>query len=245
MRKIIAIAICLVSSFSCHAAQSVAGRWDGVVQVPGYPMQVVVDIAQDAAGAWTGSIIIPELNIKGAALADIALHDAEISFAIKEVLADAKAGPAKFQARMSMPIARWPARLHRLAIGASFALTKTGVAQVDLPRHGTPVATALEGKWVGDYELGGYPRHVTLSLNNHAMRRLRAPSSSSSARRPTTCPSTSLIAGWGIPASRVASDRHQLRRPLAQGNRRTQRQSANRVRPKCRCTAPSERRNSR
>jgi hypothetical protein len=44
---------------------------------------------------------------------------------------------------------------------------KTGPPQVELPRQGTPISQELEGEWKGDYEMGGYPRHVTLTLANH------------------------------------------------------------------------------
>jgi len=35
------------------------------------------------------------------------------------------------------------------------------------PPPRTAVPAALAGVWRGQYELGGYPRHVTLALENH------------------------------------------------------------------------------
>jgi hypothetical protein len=50
---------------------------------------------------------------------------------------------------------------------APFTLRRTGEAQVDPPRRSTPVTAALEGTWVGRYEMG-YSRQVTLKLANAA-----------------------------------------------------------------------------
>ena len=46
-------------------------------------------------------------------------------------------------------------------------LQKTGPPQVELPRKSTAISKDLEGEWKGDYEMNGYPRHVTLKLANH------------------------------------------------------------------------------
>ena len=35
-------------------------------------------------------------------------------------------------------------------------------------RKSTPVARELEAQWSGEFELGGYPRHVTVTLENRA-----------------------------------------------------------------------------
>ena len=50
---------------------------------------------------------------------------------------------------------------------APFRLQKTGAAQVELPPRSTPVRHEIEAEWKGDFELGGYPRHVTITLENH------------------------------------------------------------------------------
>ena len=51
---------------------------------------------------------------------------------------------------------------------APLALVKQGPAQVDLPPRSTPVARELEAQWTGEFELGGYLRQVTITLENHA-----------------------------------------------------------------------------
>jgi hypothetical protein len=50
---------------------------------------------------------------------------------------------------------------------AKIALSKTGPAQVDAAPRSTAVARALEDQWSGEFELSGYPRQVTITLQNH------------------------------------------------------------------------------
>lgn len=166
MRILIALMGWLVASFSCFAADTTAGRWQGSVQIPDFPLNVVVDLDHDAAGGWIGSIMIPELNIKGAQLIEIDVHDADVAFALKSVLADPQAGPATFHGHLDATRSI-TGNFTQAGNSATFSLKRTGSAQVDLPARNTVVAGEFAGKWVGEYELMGYPRHVTLTLTNH------------------------------------------------------------------------------
>lgn len=166
MRRIILIALCLATAAVAHAATTAAGRWQGSVQIPGNEFVATVDLAQDAAGAWTGSLIAPGLNIKDAALSDIVVSDSGLAFTVQNALGGPPGTQAKFKAHIDSANAMSGDFL-QAGNTAAFSLNKTGPAQVALPAHSTPVAKTIEGKWVGDYELGGYPRHVTLDLTNH------------------------------------------------------------------------------
>jgi len=166
MRILIVLIGCLVASPSCVGADTTTGRWEGSVQIPAFPLRLVVDLDHDATGAWVGSIIIPELNITGAQLTDIDVRDPDVSFAIKGALADPKAGPAKLHARLAATGAL-DGNFTQAGNSATCSLKRTGTAQVTLPVRSTAVAGEFTGKWVGEYELMGYPRHVTLTLTNH------------------------------------------------------------------------------
>jgi len=167
MRTLIALASCLVTPLLCFAAETTAGRWEGMALIADFPLHIVVDLDRDLAGAWIGSIIIPELSVGGVPLGDIGVHDADVSFAIEGALADPQTGPAKFQAHLDADGAM-SGNFTQAGNSAAFSLKRTGSAQVELPARSTAVASEIEGKWVGDYELMGYARHVTLSLTNHA-----------------------------------------------------------------------------
>ena len=128
---------------------------------------MIVDLAQDKTGVWVGSVILPGLDIKGAALADLVVKDSDAAFAIKSALSGPQIGQAKFTARLN---AKGALAGDFLQAGntAPFVLEKTGPPQVELPPQSTAVAKELEGEWIGEYELLGYPRHVTVRLTNHA-----------------------------------------------------------------------------
>jgi hypothetical protein len=166
MRFLTAIALLVLCYSTANASPSAAGRWQGIVQIPGLPIHATVDIDQDKSGAWIGSIIVPELAIKNVTLTDIALHDGALTFAIKGALAGPQDHPAAFDAHLD-GVDVMTGTFTQAGNQAPFALRRTGTAQVDLPPRSTPVAKDMEGKWVGEHELMGYSRQVTVTFTNH------------------------------------------------------------------------------
>ncbi len=154
------------SALLCTAAEIPAGRWEGSIQIPGRELNVIVDLAQGETGAWIGSVIVPGLDIKGTPLADIVVKGSETDFAFKNALGG-QVDEAKFRARVNEKGALVGDFLQG-GNSAPFALEKTGPPQVELPAKSTAVVKELEGEWIGEYELLGYPRHVTIRLTNHA-----------------------------------------------------------------------------
>jgi hypothetical protein len=149
-----------------RAQDMISGRWEGKVNIPERELPLVIDIGGQNNGAWNGSIIIPGLNIKGAALTEIAVNGSEVSFAIKTALAADPAGQAKFKARFTSKD-NLTGEFLQAGNVAPFTLTRTGPAQVELSPKSTAVIHELEGEWKGEYELFAYPRHVTLKITNH------------------------------------------------------------------------------
>jgi hypothetical protein len=49
---------------------------------------------------------------------------------------------------------------------APLRLERTGPAQVEAAPRPTPVSRAAEGRWEGRYDMGGYPRNVTVEIAN-------------------------------------------------------------------------------
>src|ERR1700737_3315371 len=89
----------IASVLVCRAEDAVSGRWEGSVQIPERELKLIVDLAQqENGGAGTGSIIIPGLDVKGAALADIVSAGSDVSFAIKSALGAQRAGPVTVKA---------------------------------------------------------------------------------------------------------------------------------------------------
>jgi hypothetical protein len=157
----------LSSALVCAAADNVAGRWEGAIKIPEREFPCIVDLDRSQGNNWIGSIIIPGLGVKGAPLTEIAVNDSGISFTIKGALASERTGTAKFQGHLA-GAGQLSGDFLQAGNTAPFALQKTGSPQVELPRRSTPISRELEGEWKGDYEMNGYPRHVTLTLRNEA-----------------------------------------------------------------------------
>jgi hypothetical protein len=139
------------------------GRWSGKVQIPGHELVLIVDLAHETN--WSGSATLPGLNIKGASLTDIKVEGGDVACAI-QAMTGPGVEPPKINAHLS----------NKELVGdflqggntARFALEKIGPAQVEEPPRSTPIAKEFEGEWAGGYDLLGYPRKVTLKLQNHA-----------------------------------------------------------------------------
>jgi hypothetical protein len=163
----VAFILLLASAFISRADENAAGRWEGTVQIPGRQLTLIVDLAAESGGGggWQGSITIPGLGLKGAPLSDISLKGADIIFSIKSALADQRTGPAKFNARF-VGDGELAGDFVQAGNTAPFALQKTGPPQVETLPRSTAIAKEIEGEWKGGYELFGYPRKVTIKLQN-------------------------------------------------------------------------------
>ena len=155
------LAFIFISTLLCHAQESALGRWEGSVKIPERELKLIVDLAQDRGGTWIGSITIPGMDVKGAALTDIMVKNSELTFVITSAL-----GTAKFNGYFTANGA-FTGSFMQAGNTAPFTLEKTGPSQVELPARSTAIARELEGEWKGEYELFGYPRHVTIKLANH------------------------------------------------------------------------------
>jgi hypothetical protein len=151
-----------ISTLLCRAQESASGRWEGSVKIPERELRLIVDLAQNSDGAWIGSIIILGMDVKGAALTNIVVTNSELTFATKSAL-----GAVKFSGHFSGNGALI-GDFMQAGNSAPFTLEKTGPPQVELPLRPTSIAKELEGEWKGEYELFGYPRHVTIKLANRA-----------------------------------------------------------------------------
>lgn len=143
----------------CRAEDVISGRWEGTAQIPDNELSVIVDLAQDK-GAWVGSIIIPGLGLKGAPLTDITVKSPDVNFAIKGALG------VQLKLRLDAN-GKMTGNFEQAGNRAATTLHKTGSPQVEYPPRNTAVAKELEGEWGGDYEMLGYPRHVSIKFANH------------------------------------------------------------------------------
>jgi hypothetical protein len=159
------LAMGLLAVAAAVAAPEPSGRWQGVAEIPSAPMPLIIDIARDGARRWIGSVILPGRGVKGAPINGLEVSESGLRLG----LAAAFPGPPGPTAEVRVA---WHAdgtlagELRQGGHAAPLVLRRSGEAQVDLPERSTPVSAALAGTWIGRYELGGYPRDVTLTLAN-------------------------------------------------------------------------------
>jgi hypothetical protein len=135
------------------------------VKIPGRDMSIVLDLAKDSSGDWRGSMIMPGFDVKGAPLENLKVAGDDITFDAGDALGAEPYGPAKFAARTDASGAM-SGELTQSGNTARFTLKRTGAAQVELAARSTAVSRETEGRWIGEYEMGGYPRHVTVDIAN-------------------------------------------------------------------------------
>jgi len=149
----------VAAAFPCRGEDVISGQWEGTAQIPGNELTVVVDLAQEN-GVWVGSIIIPGLGLKGVPLTDIKVQPPDVNFGVKGALG------VQLKLRLDANN-KLAGNFEQAGNRAPASLQKTGMPQVEYPLRNTPVATELEGEWKGDYEMLGYPRHVSIKFANH------------------------------------------------------------------------------
>ena len=150
-------------TLACHAAEPFAGRWEGVVHIPGNELNVVIDLAPASNGSWAGSITVPGLNTKGLPLKDLIIKGSDASFAIKT--SPARGLEARLKAHLNGH-SSLTGQFSQAGNTAPFELKQTGPPQVETPRRSTAITKEIEGEWVGEFQLLGYSRKVTIKLRN-------------------------------------------------------------------------------
>jgi hypothetical protein len=164
-RTFIALLLC-ASGLARGASEPLEGHWEGRIEIPGRAMPVVVDLARKDAAAWAGSITLPGFGIKGAPLSNVVTARSDVAFDLGNFLSTPNQGPARFRIRLNAN-GVMAGEMNQGGNVAKMSLRKIGPAQVDAGPHSTPIRKALEDQWIGEFELGGYPRHVTLTVENH------------------------------------------------------------------------------
>jgi len=160
-RWFLVIGIICFSGTASPAAEPVAGRWEGSVQIPDRELRLIVDLAPGENGKWIGSVIVPGFDVKGKQVNDLAVRGSDVSFAITT----GRGLQATLKGKVSGD--SFSGDFVEAGNTARFTLKKTGAPQVEQPVPSTQVDKGLEGEWKGRFELYGYARNVTITLTNH------------------------------------------------------------------------------
>ncbi len=163
MRLAVLVFFCLLPAAS---AEELVGRWEGFLQLPARTYDLILDLDHANGKDWVGSVIIPGLGIKGAALDQITVAGSQVSFALAHALSSPRVESPKFEARLNRG-GELNGQFLQAGHTAPFTLRKTGSPQVELAPKSSAIGNEWAGEWQGDYEMNGYPRHVTLTLSAH------------------------------------------------------------------------------
>ncbi|MFO1338367.1 MAG: hypothetical protein U1F53_09030 [Burkholderiaceae bacterium] len=202
LRAALTAVACLGGLGTAHATPSdsagPAGHWEGSAAIPGATLPLVLDLARDAQGAWAGSATLPGRRAQGVPLRQLAVGaDGRVEADLGEAFGGPPSKlPTTLVVRM-LPDQRLEGEWRQGGHTAPLTLRRQGEAQVERPTVPAPLAPGLAGVWRGRYELGGYPREVTLRLVP------RAPGASSDGellivgRRSTRLPVDRVTVGQG------------------------------------------------
>ena len=159
-------AACALAAAQALAAPAAAGRWEGVADVPGNPLRLVLDLDQASGGRWDGSVILPDRGVKGAPLDGLAVSGCDVRFELTAAFGGSGAQPRV--ALACQPDGTLAGTFELAGLSTRVSLRRSGAAQVDRPPANSVISAALAGRWTGRYELGGFPREVRLMLANRA-----------------------------------------------------------------------------
>jgi hypothetical protein len=165
LRTIVAFLACAPLALAAQSGPQ--GRWEGAIRIPDRELRIFVDLAQSGDGMWRGSLILPSLDVKGAPVTALRVDGDAVTFEFRGPFAVDAERAARFMLR-AKGAGTMEGELRHAGNVASVALHRSGAAQVEAERVSTPVAAAIAGRWVGEYELGGYPRQVTIIVRNDA-----------------------------------------------------------------------------
>ena len=163
--KLLLLAMGLAACAGARAGPDASGRWEGVADIPGRPLRLVVDLDRDGHGGWQGSATLPGRAVKGAPLDGLVVDACDVRFA----LTAAFPGGDTLQPTVALACQADGSLAGSFRLGGRstvVALRRSGAAQVDRPPASGAISAALAGRWTGRYEIGGAPREVTLTLAN-------------------------------------------------------------------------------
>ncbi len=162
MRTLFVLLNSLAAALALAQPPSVAGHWEGNVQSPEGPVDIVLDVDKNDKGQWIGDFDAPSRNLNNLPLANIVVQGDAVSF-------DLSGFPAKFEGKLSEEGKTFTGTLlFRQEMSMPFSLKKTGPAKVTLPPKSSPLTADFAGRWEGTLEAGGQTLRLVLRLEKAA-----------------------------------------------------------------------------
>jgi hypothetical protein len=99
MRSKLLMVLALAPMLAAAAEPVPEGRWQGVIEIPGRPLRMTLDLAPDTSGQWHGSVTVPALGLAGVSVKDVVVTSAGVSFALTGAFDSSRFGTARVEAR--------------------------------------------------------------------------------------------------------------------------------------------------
>lgn len=168
----VATVIFMICALPTHAGTP-AGHWEGKIDLPGNPIDIVVDLDSTDAGSWIGDIDIPAQGLNGFPLVSIEVEGSTISFAMPGI-----PGDPVFHGMLHDDGSVLTGELKQGGAALPFRLERSGDAEIEAATRGPAVpaelASALAGRWEGKLEVPGQPMRVAFEFTTDSAGGLNA-----------------------------------------------------------------------
>lgn len=165
---IAALLFLTASSLRAQTAADPSGHWEGSIQAnnpnDGSIVQLTmeVDLAKTGRGDFAGAISIPQQNLKGRPLTNVAVEGQSVSFQI--MLSDP--GDNTFKGALSPDGKSMSGDLTHSGASLPFSLTRSGDPRIEPPAKSTPIGKELEGTWNGTLDVDAKQLRIVLTMTN-------------------------------------------------------------------------------
>ena len=159
---LLAIAVVGVEAWA-QSPSPPSGHWEGTLEAPGQPLEIIIDLAPAADGKWQGTIAIAVQKIKGLPLHNITVAGSAVDFDLK-----GPPGDPHFKGTYSKETESLAGDYTQGGNTIRFSLKRKGDAQFEPPAASTPITKELEGSWEGTLDAGGKLLRLVLKLSSQA-----------------------------------------------------------------------------
>ena len=141
------------------AQSDIRGHWSGSIQTPGGALGMEVDLDKTSDG-WIGSVAIPAQNVSGMPLEAISFADGKGTFRLKGA-----PGDPTFSGTLTADGKTWDGNFTQGPNSLPLKFSRTGEANVAVPKPSPAVAAQFLGTWQGEINFG-QPLRVVLTITN-------------------------------------------------------------------------------
>jgi uncharacterized protein len=156
----LAIAACAVAALA-QTGSGPSGHWEGTIDVPNQPINVIVDLAGKAGEAWQGAVSIPSQNVRGFPLSSITVDGSAVSFLMKGI-----PGEPTFKGTTSADGKTITGEYSQAGTMLPFTLAWKGEAKLEPAVKSAAIGKEFEGTWKGPLQVGSTTLNLIVTLSN-------------------------------------------------------------------------------